>query len=87
MVCPLVSNQLQVECSINMSRKAQTLEQRRRNAKFLKEQENKMGKSEAQIKARQKAPAPKVPVSPFWIGMFPMELYRTEQSALNGLLL
>lgn len=59
-----------VKCAaIVMSRKAQTLEQRRRNAKFLKEQESKMGKSEDQIKARQKAPAPKVPVSPFWISM------------------
>lgn len=55
--------------TVVMSRKAQTLEQRRRNAKFLKEQEAKMGKSEDQIKSRQKGPAPKVPVSPFWISM------------------
>lgn len=52
-----------------MSKKAQTLEQRRRNAKFLKEQESRMGKSEDQIKKREKA-APKPTISPFWLGMF-----------------
>lgn len=46
---------------------AQTLEQRRRNAKFAKVQEAKMGKSEEQVKKRTKE-APKAPISMFWIG-------------------
>ncbi|KAK4086878.1 hypothetical protein Purlil1_8828 [Purpureocillium lilacinum] len=45
---------------------AQTLEQRRRNAKFAKVQEAKMGKSEEQVKKRTKE-APKAPISMFWI--------------------
>ncbi|KJK77924.1 hypothetical protein H634G_06891 [Metarhizium anisopliae BRIP 53293] len=47
---------------------AQTLEQRRRNAKFAKEQEARMGKSDDQIKKRAKE-TPKSPISPVWIGV------------------
>lgn len=47
---------------------AQTLEQRRRNAKFVKDQEARRGKSEDQIKKRTKE-APKSPISMFWLGM------------------
>ncbi|KAG5999139.1 hypothetical protein E4U43_002264 [Claviceps pusilla] len=46
---------------------AQTLEQRRRNAKFAKEQESRMGKSDDQIKKRVKE-THKSPISPIWIG-------------------
>lgn len=49
---------------------AQTLEQRRRNAKFVKDQEARRGKSEEQIKKRTKE-APKSPISMFWLGMSP----------------
>jgi hypothetical protein len=45
---------------------AQTLEQRRRNAKFAKDQEARMGKSDDQIKKRTKE-TPKSPISPVWI--------------------
>ncbi|KAF4464967.1 ribosome associated membrane RAMP4 domain-containing [Fusarium albosuccineum] len=45
---------------------AQTPEQRRRNAKFAKENEAKMGKSDDQIKKRVKE-TPKAPISLFWI--------------------
>ncbi|PTB35471.1 hypothetical protein M441DRAFT_31935 [Trichoderma asperellum CBS 433.97] len=47
---------------------AQTLEQRRRNAKFVKDQEARRGKSEEQIKKRTKE-APKSPISMFWLVM------------------
>ncbi|KAI1498555.1 hypothetical protein F5X99DRAFT_393153 [Biscogniauxia marginata] len=47
---------------------AQTLEQRRRNAKFVKDQEARRGKSESEIKKRTKD-APKSPISPFWLGI------------------
>ncbi|KAJ4145746.1 hypothetical protein LMH87_004583 [Akanthomyces muscarius] len=45
---------------------AQTLEQRRRNAKFAKDQEARMGKSGDQIKKREKG-VQKPSISPFWI--------------------
>ncbi|OAA52020.1 Endoplasmic reticulum, stress-associated Ramp4 [Metarhizium rileyi] len=45
---------------------AQTLEQRRRNAKFAKDQEARMGKSDGQIKKRTKE-TPKSPIAPIWI--------------------
>ncbi|KAM3509752.1 hypothetical protein MY10362_000426 [Beauveria mimosiformis] len=45
---------------------AQTPEQRRRNAKFAKDQETRMGKSIDQIKKREKA-VQKPTISPFWI--------------------
>ncbi|KAM3437461.1 hypothetical protein MY4824_003820 [Beauveria thailandica] len=45
---------------------AQTPEQRRRNAKFAKDQENRMGKSIDQIKRREKT-VQKPSISPFWI--------------------
>ncbi|KYK56829.1 hypothetical protein DCS_03835 [Drechmeria coniospora] len=45
---------------------AQTPEQRRRNAKFAKEQENRMGMSEDQIKKIVKE-TPKSPISMFWL--------------------
>lgn len=47
---------------------AQTLEQRRRNAKFAKDQEARMGKSGDQIKKRAQKVTSKAPISPFWIG-------------------
>ncbi|OAA66269.1 hypothetical protein ISF_04107 [Cordyceps fumosorosea ARSEF 2679] len=45
---------------------AQTVEQRRRNAKFAKEQEARMGKSGEQIKKREKV-VQKPTISPFWV--------------------
>ncbi|KAL6849777.1 hypothetical protein ACO1O0_009322 [Amphichorda felina] len=45
---------------------AQTLEQRRRNAKFAKTQESRMGKSEDQLKKKVKE-VHKSPISPFWM--------------------
>ncbi|KAI0129312.1 hypothetical protein F4776DRAFT_664704 [Hypoxylon sp. NC0597] len=47
---------------------AQTLEQRRRNAKFVKEQDARRGKSETEIKKRSKDQF-KSPISPFWLGI------------------
>ncbi|KAI0840234.1 hypothetical protein F5Y06DRAFT_294904 [Hypoxylon sp. FL0890] len=47
---------------------AQTLEQRRRNAKFAKEQDARRGKSETEIKKRSKDQF-KSPISPFWLGI------------------
>ncbi|CAJ2507846.1 Uu.00g090320.m01.CDS01 [Anthostomella pinea] len=49
---------------------AQTPEQRRRNAKFVKDQEARRGKSESEIKKRTTATAKaksKSPISPFWL--------------------
>ncbi|CAM1508479.1 Fc.00g053270.m01.CDS01 [Cosmosporella sp. VM-42] len=45
---------------------AQTLEQRRRNAKFVKDQEARRGKSEDQVKKRTEKVV-KSPVSMFWL--------------------
>ncbi|KAL2212004.1 hypothetical protein CC79DRAFT_1329320 [Sarocladium strictum] len=45
---------------------AQTPEQRRRNAKFAKENEQRMGKSEDQIKKRV-TQVQKSPISVFWL--------------------
>ncbi|OHE93170.1 hypothetical protein CORC01_11487 [Colletotrichum orchidophilum] len=45
---------------------AQTPQQRRANAKFAKDNESRMGKSEDQIKKRTKE-APKSPISPIWL--------------------
>ncbi|KAI1636431.1 hypothetical protein F4809DRAFT_609521 [Biscogniauxia mediterranea] len=47
---------------------AQTLEQRRRNAKFAKDQDARRGKSENEIKKRNKD-VHKSPISPFWLGI------------------
>ncbi|XDG01935.1 hypothetical protein ABKA04_001550 [Annulohypoxylon sp. FPYF3050] len=47
---------------------AQTLEQRRRNAKFVKEQDARRGKSENDIKKRGKESV-KSPISPFWLSI------------------
>ncbi|KAI0544101.1 hypothetical protein F4679DRAFT_566276 [Xylaria curta] len=47
---------------------AQTLEQRRRNAKFVKDQDARRGKAEADLKKRNKD-LPKSPISPFWLGV------------------
>lgn len=47
---------------------AQTLEQRRRNAKFTKEQDARRGKSENDIKKRHKEQT-KSPISLFWLGI------------------
>ncbi|KAK7757316.1 hypothetical protein SLS62_000866 [Diatrype stigma] len=49
---------------------AQTLEQRKRNAKFTKDQDARRGKSETEVKKRTKA-TPKSPISPFWLGKLP----------------
>lgn len=51
---------------------AQTPEQRRRNAKFAKLQENKMGKSEDQLqqKAAKLVQNKKSPISPIWMSKF-----------------
>ncbi|KAK7954864.1 hypothetical protein PG984_003173 [Apiospora sp. TS-2023a] len=47
---------------------AQTPEQRRRNAKFAKEQEARRGKSEdAILKHQHKKVASKAPISPIWL--------------------
>lgn len=51
----------------NFHKQAQTLEQRRRNAKFAKTQESRMGKSEDQLQKKTKAPQ-KSPISMFWMG-------------------
>ncbi|KAF4838163.1 hypothetical protein CGCTS75_v000803 [Colletotrichum tropicale] len=45
---------------------AQTPQQRRANAKFAKDNEARMGKSEEQIKKRVKE-TPKSPISPIWL--------------------
>lgn len=48
---------------------AQTPEQRRRNAKFAKEQEARRGKSEDAIKKHQhQKTVSKAPISPIWLG-------------------
>ncbi|KAI1131990.1 hypothetical protein F5Y10DRAFT_232451 [Nemania abortiva] len=47
---------------------AQTLEQRRRNAKFAKDQDARRGKAETDIKKRSKD-IPKSPISPLWLGV------------------
>ncbi|KAI0977365.1 hypothetical protein F4678DRAFT_412714 [Xylaria arbuscula] len=47
---------------------AQTLEQRRRNAKFAKDQDARRGKAETDVKKRTKD-TPKSPISPFWLGI------------------
>ncbi|KAL6881544.1 hypothetical protein J3F83DRAFT_722664 [Trichoderma novae-zelandiae] len=52
----------------NLPTQAQTLEQRRRNAKFAKDQEAKMGKSEDQLKKRAKETS-KSPISLFWLAV------------------
>ncbi|KAK8017627.1 hypothetical protein PG993_013953 [Apiospora rasikravindrae] len=47
---------------------AQTPEQRRRNAKFAKEQEARRGKSETDIKKHEfKKTVAKAPISPIWL--------------------
>ncbi|KAK7402955.1 hypothetical protein QQX98_011307 [Neonectria punicea] len=45
---------------------AQTPEQRRRNAKFAKDNESRMGKSEEQVKKRVEK-VTKSPISIFWL--------------------
>ncbi|KJZ75560.1 hypothetical protein HIM_05023 [Hirsutella minnesotensis 3608] len=47
---------------------AQTLEQRRRNAKFAKDQEARMGKPDDLTKKRVKE-MPKSPISMFWLAI------------------
>ncbi|KAI1647247.1 uncharacterized protein F4817DRAFT_316029 [Daldinia loculata] len=47
---------------------AQTLEQRRRNAKFAKDQDARRGKSETDVKKQTKG-VRKSPISPFWLGI------------------
>ncbi|KAM6487050.1 hypothetical protein HDV62DRAFT_385713 [Trichoderma sp. SZMC 28011] len=64
----LISIKIQRTCLTIPILQAQTLEQRRRNAKFAKDQENKMGKSEDQLKKRTKE-TPKSPISLFWLAI------------------
>lgn len=45
---------------------AQTPEQRRRNAKFVRDQQARMGKSEENLAKRNK-PVTKSPISPIWL--------------------
>ncbi|KAI1188290.1 hypothetical protein F5B17DRAFT_429705 [Nemania serpens] len=52
----------------NQNRQAQTLEQRRRNAKFVKDQDARRGKPESEVKKRNKETL-KSPISPFWLGI------------------
>jgi hypothetical protein len=58
----------------------QTPEQRKRNAKFAKENTAKMGKPESVIKKKDKAF--KSPVSPLWLGMFSFSALMTFESCL-----
>ncbi|KAK0376962.1 hypothetical protein CPAR01_08698 [Colletotrichum paranaense] len=53
-------------CTATSRPVAQTPQQRRANAKFAKDNESRMGKSEDQIKKRTKE-APKSPISPIWL--------------------
>ncbi|KAF9881318.1 hypothetical protein CkaCkLH20_01468 [Colletotrichum karsti] len=52
--------------TIVFSYQAQTPQQRRANAKFAKDNEARMGKSEEQIKKRTKE-VQKSPISPMWL--------------------
>ncbi|KAK2047776.1 hypothetical protein LZ31DRAFT_592146 [Colletotrichum somersetense] len=54
--------------------RAQTPQQRRANAKFAKDNESRMGKSEDQIKKRTKE-APKSPISPVWLGLLAFVIF------------
>ncbi|KAI1169823.1 hypothetical protein F4777DRAFT_584534 [Nemania sp. FL0916] len=47
---------------------AQTLEQRKRNAKFVKDQDARRGKADTDIKKKTRD-LPKSPISPFWLGV------------------
>ncbi|KAI0201291.1 hypothetical protein F4808DRAFT_460147 [Astrocystis sublimbata] len=47
---------------------AQTLEQRRRNAKFVKGQDARRGKADTEVKKRT-THVQKSPISPFWLGI------------------
>ncbi|PSR79196.1 hypothetical protein BD289DRAFT_442842 [Coniella lustricola] len=47
---------------------AQTPQQRRANAKFVKEQEARRGKSSEELKKRNKEVV-KSPISPVWLGL------------------
>ncbi|TVY36133.1 hypothetical protein LSUB1_G005572 [Lachnellula subtilissima] len=51
----------------DINHQAQTPEQRKRNAKFAKEQTAKRGKPASEIKKKQNF---KSPISPFWLGEF-----------------
>jgi len=53
---------------------AQTPRQRQANARFAKEQESRMGKSEDQLKKRAKD-QPKSPISPMWLGELPSSAF------------
>jgi hypothetical protein len=64
-------------------RQAQTPQQRRANLKFAKEQEARMGKSEEQLKKRNKT-VPKSPISPVWVGT---NILPPRQSRVMGSLL
>ena len=46
-----------------------TPEQRRRNAKFSKDQEQRRGKAEGEIKKRVNKVVAKSPISPVWLGI------------------
>ncbi|KAI1199521.1 hypothetical protein F5X97DRAFT_322251 [Nemania serpens] len=55
-------------CRGRNSSNAQTLEQRKRNAKFVKDQDARRGKAESDVKKRTKETV-KSPISPFWLGI------------------
>lgn len=64
---PFPSYLLCCSCTLTAAAQVQTPTQRRANAKFAKEQESRMGKSNDQLKKRAKETA-KSPISPIWIG-------------------
>ncbi|KAI0914100.1 hypothetical protein F4823DRAFT_437527 [Ustulina deusta] len=63
---------------------AQTLEQRRRNAKFVKEQDARRGKAETDVKKRNKDVV-KSPISPIWLDPPPgWSLYNLGEIVTEG---
>ncbi|KAI0873620.1 FAD-binding domain-containing protein [Hypoxylon argillaceum] len=65
---PMLNIGLWGPASRDLASFAQTLEQRKRNAKFVKDQDARRGKAETDIKKRTKDTA-KSPISPFWLGV------------------
>ncbi|KAI9158765.1 hypothetical protein HJFPF1_06763 [Paramyrothecium foliicola] len=66
-------------CVITKLLQVQTIQQRQRNAKFAKENEARMGKSEDQLKKKVKE-VRKSPISMFWLGTFALEHLHAPQS-------
>ncbi|KAI0471990.1 hypothetical protein GGR56DRAFT_677843 [Xylariaceae sp. FL0804] len=65
--CPPLSGLLRIQLLL-YNGTAQTPEQRRRNAKFVRDQDARRGKSEAELRKRTRE-SPKSPISPFWLGI------------------